>query len=161
MLAETLTAIEALPVAEALRSGRWSYAAVNGAHVVGVALLFGAIAPLDLRLMGLWRWVPIRTLKRILVPVAVFGLVLALAAGVLMFSIRAGEYAAKPVFLFKLALIVCAVANALLLRLAAQWEASQDTVNAVPPMRLRVAGALSIVLWLAVIACGRSIAFVD
>jgi hypothetical protein len=161
MFAETLTAIEALPVAQALCAGRWSYAAVNGAHVVGIALLFGAIVPLDLRLMGLWRPVPIRTLARILVPVAAFGLVLALAAGALMFSIRATEYAAKTIFLFKLALIVCAIANALLLRMAAQWEASQDAVNVAPPVRLRVAGALSIALWLAVIACGRSIAFVD
>ena len=161
MLAETLTAIEALPVAAALRAGRWSYAAVNGAHVVGIALLFGAIAPLDLRLMGFWRSIPIRTLKRVLVPVAAAGLVLALAAGMLMFSIRASEYAAKAVFQFKLVLIVLAVANALLLRLAGQWEASQDVVNLAPPMRLRVAGALSIALWFAVIACGRSIAFVD
>jgi hypothetical protein len=144
MLAETLTAIEALPVAQALRGGRWIYAAVNGAHVVGIALLFGAIVPLDLRLMGLWRSVPIRTLARILVPVAAFGLVLALVAGALMFSTRASEYAAKTVFLFKLSLIAMAAANALLLRMAAQWETAQDTVNAAPPMRLRMAGALSI-----------------
>jgi hypothetical protein len=161
MLAETLTAIEALPLAAALRNGRWSYAAVNGAHIVGIALLFGAIVPVDLRLMGFWRSVPIRTLQRILVPVAAFGLVLALAAGALMFSIRASEYAIKTVFQIKLALIVCAIANTLLLRRAAQWEASQDAVNTTPPMRLRLAGALSITLWLAVIACGRTIAFVD
>jgi hypothetical protein len=161
MLTETLTAIEQWPVAAALRDGRWSYAAVNGGHVIGIALLFGAIVPLDLRLIGFWRQVPIRTLKRVLVPVAVFGLVLALAAGLLLFSVRATEYAARTVFLFKLALIVCAVANALLLRRAVQWEMSQDTVEAAPPLRLRVAGALSISLWLAVIACGRSIAFVD
>ena len=123
--------------------------------------MFGAIAPLDLRLMGFWRSVPIRTLKHVLVPVAAFGLVLALAAGALMFSTRASEYAAKTVFQIKLALIVCAIANALLLRCAAQWEASQDAVNDTPPVRLRVAGALSIALWLAVIACGRSIAFVE
>lgn len=161
MLAETLTAIEQWPVAAALRAGRWSYAAVNGAHVVGIALLFGAIVPLDLRLMGVWRAVPIRTLKRILVPVAATGLVLAVAAGILMFSIRATEYADKTVFLLKLALIVCAIANALLLRRAVQCEASQDSVSVAPPLRLRLAGALSITLWLGVIACGRSIAFVD
>ncbi len=130
MLAETLTAIEQLPVAAALRSGRWSYAAVNGGHVIGIALLFGAIVPLDLRLMGFWRQVPIRTLSRILVPVAVTGLALAIAAGILMFSVRANEYADKTVFLLKLALIVCAVANALLLRRAVQWETSQDMVDA-------------------------------
>ncbi len=161
MLSEALTAIEQWPVAAALRAGRWSYAAVNGAHVVGIALLFGAIVPLDLRLIGFWRQVSIRTLARVLVPVAVAGLLLAIAAGSLMFSIRASEYASKPVFLIKLALIVCAVANALLLRRILQWETSQDVMNVAPPTRLRIAGALSIGLWLGVIASGRSIAFVD
>jgi hypothetical protein len=161
MLAETLTAIEALPLAAALRNGRWSYAAVNGAHIVGIALLFGAIVPLDLRLMGFWRSVPIRTLQRILVPVAVTGLVLAVTAGLLLFSIRAVQYAATAVFQVKLALILCAVANALLLRRAVEWEASRDIAGAAPSMRLRVAGGVSIALWLLVIACGRTIAFVD
>jgi hypothetical protein len=161
MLAEALTAIEQWPVAAALRDGRWTYAAVNGAHVTGIALLFGAIVPLDLRLLGLWRQIPIRTLARVLVPVAVFGLLLAASAGVLMFSIRATEYAAKPVFQLKLALIACAVANALLLRRAVAWETARDDAGAAPPGRLRAAGALSILLWLGVIVCGRSIAFVD
>jgi hypothetical protein len=161
MLAETLTAIEALPLAAALRNGRWSYAAVNGAHIVGIALLFGAIVPLDLRLIGFWRSVPIRTLQRILVPVAVTGLVLAVTAGLLLFSVRAVQYGATAVFQVKLALILCAVANALLLRRAVEWEASRDIAGAAPPRRLRVAGGVSIALWLLVIACGRTIAFVD
>jgi hypothetical protein len=161
MLVETLTAIEQWPVAAALRDGRWSYAAVNAGHIAGVALLFGAIVPLDLRLIGLWRSIPIRTLARVLVPVAVAGLLLAVSAGFLLFSIRAVQYAGTTVFQIKLALIVCAVANALLLRRAVEWEAARDTVGAAPPLRLRLAGCASIVLWLAVIACGRAIAFVD
>jgi hypothetical protein len=161
MLTEMLTAIEQWPVAAALRNGRWSYAAVNAAHITGIALLFGAIVTLDLRLIGLWRSAPIRTLARILVPVAVAGLLLAVMAGFFLFSIRAVQYAGTTVFQVKLALIVCAVANALLLRKAGEWEASRDAVDAAPPLRLRAAGGLSILLWLAVIVCGRAIAFVD
>jgi hypothetical protein len=161
MLAETLTAIEQWPLAAALRSGRWSYAAVNGGHIIGIALLFGAIVPLDLRLIGLWRSIPIRTLARVLVPVAVAGLLLAVTAGFFLFSIRAVQYAGTTVFQVKLALILCAVANALLLRRAVEWETARDTIDAAPPLRLRVAGGLSIMLWLGVIACGRAIAFVD
>jgi hypothetical protein len=161
MLVEWLTAVEALPFAVFLRSARWTYAAVNAAHIVGIALLFGAIVPLDLRLMGCWRSVPIRTLARILAPVAVTGLIVAIGAGLLLFSIRASQYAATPVFQLKLTLIACAVGNALLLRRTAQWHAAQGAVGAAPPLRLRFAGALSMALWLAVIACGRLIAFVD
>jgi hypothetical protein len=161
MLTEWLTALEAVPFVAELRNSRWTYATVNASHIVGIALLFGAIVPLDLRLAGCWRSVPIRTLARILVPVAACGLALAVAAGLMLFATRATEYAALTLFWIKLALIACGVANALLLRTARQWEASQTIVNTIPPPRLRAAGALSIALWLSVIVCGRMLAFVD
>ena len=73
MLVEWLSALEQLPFVAELRNSRWTYATVNASHIVGIALLFGAIVPLDLRLMGCWRSVPIQTLARILVPVAAAG----------------------------------------------------------------------------------------
>jgi hypothetical protein len=161
MLVEWLTALQDLPFVVELRNSRWSYALVNASHIVGIALLFGAIVPLDLRLIGCWRSVSIRALARVLVPVAAAGLVLAICAGALLFSIRAVQYAGTTLFQVKLALIVCGVANALLLRQAEQWEASAGVTDAAPPLRLRVAGALSISLWLAVIVCGRMLGFLD
>jgi hypothetical protein len=161
MLVEWLTALQDLPFVAELRNSRWSYAAVNASHIVGIALLFGAIVPLDLRLMGCFRSVSIRVLARILVPVAASGLVLAIAAGTLLFSIRAVQYAGTMPFQVKLALILCGIANALLLRMATQWEASKDATDILPAPRLRVAGALSIGLWLSVIVCGRMLGFLD
>jgi hypothetical protein len=78
-----------------------------------------------------------------------------------LFSIRAVEYAALPLFWSKMALVICGIANALLLRYAAQWEQGLDGVGEMPPLWLRVAGGLSIVLWLGTIVCGRMLAFVD
>jgi hypothetical protein len=161
MLVEWLTALQELAPVAALRSARWTYAAVNAGHITGIALLFGAIVPLDLRLMGCFRQVSIRALARVLVPVAACGLLLAVAAGSLLFSIRAVQYAGTTLFQVKMALVVCGIANALLLRKAAAWEAARDDTSAVPPPRLRAAGALSIALWLSVIFCGRFVAFVD
>jgi hypothetical protein len=60
-----------------------------------------------------------------------------------------------------LALIACGLANALLLRKAVAWEAARQKTWETPPPRLRVAGAVSIALWLAVIVCGRMLAFLD
>ncbi len=161
MLVEWLTALQELaPVAE-LRSGRWSYAAVNAAHITGIALLFGAIVPLDLRLLGCFRHISIRTLARVLVPVAACGLMLAVTAGALLFSIRAVQYAGTTLFQIKMVLVACGIANAVLLRKAAAWEALRDDAVGMPPPQLRAAGALSIALWLSVIFCGRFVAFVD
>jgi hypothetical protein len=161
MLFEWLTALQEVPLVTALRFSRWTYASVNATHIVGIALLFGAIVPLDLRLIGWWRSIPIQALARILVPVAAGGLVLAIAAGLLLFATRATEYGVLPLLWLKLTLIVCGIANALLLRLATQWESAQVAMNGTPPPRLRAAGALSIGLWLSVIVCGRMLAFVD
>src|SRR3546814_3819020 len=55
MLADALAALQNLEPVAALRASRWVYPLVNTAHIAGIALLFGAIAPLDLRLLGAWR----------------------------------------------------------------------------------------------------------
>ena len=43
-------------------SGPWTYAIVNLAHILGIASLFGAIVILDLRLIGVWRRIPLSAL---------------------------------------------------------------------------------------------------
>src|SRR5690606_26256279 len=99
-----LAALEATAFAQYLRGARWGYAAVNGTHLLGIALLVGAIVPLDLRLLGLWRGTPVAVLARVLVPVAATGLAVAVVAGALLFSIRAREYADLGVLQVKLVL---------------------------------------------------------
>jgi hypothetical protein len=160
MLAEALTALQNLEPVAALRASRWVYPVVNSGHIAGLALLFGAILPLDLRLLGAWRSVPLHFLAKVLVPVAMVGLALAAATGLLLFSVSATKYAANPLFPVKLGLIALAVANALLLRRSPDWAParSPDLPDAATA-RLKAAGALSIGLWLAVILCGRFLAY--
>jgi hypothetical protein len=50
---EIFATIEAARPAQYLRTSRWSYAALSGAHVLGIALLIGAVMSLNLRLVGL------------------------------------------------------------------------------------------------------------
>jgi hypothetical protein len=160
MLVDALTALQDWAPAAYFRHARWTYAAVNAAHIAGIALLFGAVVPLDLRLTGWRRDIPFRALVRVLLPVAIGGFGLAVTAGFFLFSVRAVEYAGLGLFWVKMALIACALTNAWLLHRAAQWEAGQGAVGVAPPPRLRLAGALSIALWLSVIVCGRMLAFV-
>jgi hypothetical protein len=160
MILEILTALQNLEPVAALRASRWVYPLVNAAHIVGLSLLFGAILPLDLRLLGAWRGVPLHQLSRVLLPVAMAGLTLAAATGFMMFAVSATKYAATPVFLAKLALIAAAVANALLLRLSPAWTLARvPELDAAPAARLKLAAGFSLALWLAVILCGRFIAY--
>ncbi|MEQ9607457.1 MAG: DUF2214 domain-containing protein [Kiloniellaceae bacterium] len=162
MLAELLTALQNLEPVAALRTSRWVYPLVNAGHVAGIALLVGAIVPLDLRLLGAWRSVPLDLLSRVLLPVAIAGLCLAGATGFMMFAVSATKYAGLTLFSVKLALIAAAVANALLLRLSPAWTLARlpDLPPEAPPGRLRVAGALSIGLWLSALLCGRFLAYI-
>ena len=154
MLGDALGALENLPIVAALRESALAYPLVNALHIVGIALLFGAIVPLDLRLIG-WRreTAPIDRLSRLLLPVAIFGFLLAASAGLLLFATDARAYAASPLFQAKIVLIATALVNALWLR-AIDWRrgGSRDR-------RVALAGAASLLLWLAVIVLGRLVGY--
>lgn len=151
-----LAAVEDSGIAAFLRHGRWSYAAVNAVHIFGIALLVGSILPLDLRFLGLWRQVPTNALVRVLVPTAATGLAIAVAAGLLLFSVRAQEYAGNPFLQAKLLLVAAGTSAALALH-AARGSMLREASD----RRLAWHGALSIACWIAALACGRFIAFVD
>ncbi len=139
-------------LAEWLRDARWGYALVNASHIFGIALLIGAIVPLNLRLLGCWRSMPLEALARVLVPVATTGLALAVATGSMLFVSRAPEYAALGLFRIKMALLFAAVLHALWIRLGG-WRRSFD--------QLRAIGLFSLLVWPAVLLCGRLLAFVE
>jgi len=149
-----LGTLEASGIAQGLRYSRWGYAAVNTAHVFGIALLVGAILTLDLRLLGLWPRVPRAGLVRVLVPVAAAGLAIAAAMGVLLFSTRAREYADLGIFQAKLVLVATGTAAALFLhaRFGFRLEDAGDA-------RLRAHAVRSMLCWVGALICGRLIAF--
>ena len=153
------TALQASGLSASLRASVWLYPLVNTGHVVGIALLFGAIVPLDLRLAGGFRSTPVKPLADTLIPVAVVGLVLALSTGALLFATRPLDYVAEPLFGIKLALLGAAVLNALLLRRQPRWRWLGIEPDAPPRRSWRVHGWLSILLWLGVISAGRLIGY--
>ena len=48
-------AVEATGLGRFMREALWAYPAVETTHIVGLALLFGSIAVVDLRLLGAGR----------------------------------------------------------------------------------------------------------
>lgn len=160
MLLETLAAaLQDTELSRLLRSSGWIYPLVNTGHVVGIALLFGAIAPLDLRLLGCWKGTPLDHLARTLIPVAIAGLVLAMSTGSLLFATRPLDYVVEPLFGIKMSLLCAAVFNALWLRRSPHWWLSGVAAGAPPRLAWRFAAILSIALWLGVITAGRLIGY--
>lgn len=150
---EVLTRLAATSLAEWMRLSRWGYASVNTLHVLGIALLVGAIVPLDLRLLGLRRNIRLADAASLLQPLAITGLLLAATSGILLFLADPRGYAATPLFLLKLLLVLMAVSNALALNLGTGLTRASTA-------RLHLLGTLSLVLWLLVLCTGRFLAFI-
>lgn len=146
--------IENLALVQYLRFGQWGYAVVNTVHIIGLALLVGAIVPLDLRLLGVWGDASRTQLVRVLVPVAATGLAVAIAAGALLFSVKATEYAYLWLMQIKLLLVGTGAAAAILLHAREGWllERASDS-------RLAGHAAISMTCWIGALICGRFIAF--
>lgn len=159
-LAPYLTAINGSAFTQAMRGARWLYPAVNTGHIIGLALVVGAILPLDLRLMGFWRSVPTGPLARVLVPVSMFGVLLTVVTGAMLFATDAVKYANMTLFQVKMGLVVLAISNALVLRGARDWPPVLGTAFLGTTGHLKWAGFLSALCWISALVCGRMIAYI-
>ena len=155
----TIGAIEASALGQAMRQSLYLYPVVETVHIIGLALLFGSIAVLDLRLLGLARDVPVTRLTRHVLPWTAASFVLIVPSGLAMFTAHAMEFIDNPLFAIKLGLIFAAGMNAAAFHAGAFRSVAGWDTGAAPPRAARVAGALSLVLWVAVIACGRLLAY--
>ena len=160
MTGEFFAALESTALARTLRDSVWAYPLINTGHILGVALLVGSIVPLDLRLLGAWRTLPLGPLWLALSRTAGAGLVLAASFGLLLFITRAAEYAASNLFLCKMATVAVGIANVAALRaLAPAAFASTTERSPRPTGRMRLAGAISLCAWLAALMLGRLVGY--
>ncbi|MCW5729598.1 MAG: hypothetical protein KIT20_02480 [Alphaproteobacteria bacterium] len=147
------------PLGEAMRQSLYLYPAAEILHILGFVLLVGPIIALDLRLIGLRRFLAADFLARHLLAIALPGFLLAVPMGLLLFVTEAASLVGNPAFLAKLVLIALAGLNAWTFhagpgRKLADWRFST------PPRAARIAGLCSILFWICAIAAGRLIAYV-
>lgn len=150
--------LEVPPFAKWMRQALWAYPAAEVAHLVGVVVLVGSAAAFDLRLMGLSQALPARALARHLLPWAWRGFALAVASGAAMFAAHAADWWQNPAFPVKMALIGLAGLNVWAFHRGVYRSADRWDVGP-PPLAARVAGAVSLGVWLATVACGRLLAY--
>ena len=138
------------------RSGTF-YLFVNAAHIASVGLLIGGILPLDLRLAGLLRGVPLAVIGPFLSRSAAIGLALAIVSGLWLFTVKPREYLGNAAFLWKMGLLALALANIAVQHRNHHYRLALDGGEVHLTVRL-IAGC-SLVLWLAVLVAGRWIGF--
>jgi hypothetical protein len=135
----------------------WAYPTVLTAHTVGMSLLVGANAVVDLRLLGVAPQVPLGPLAAVF-RVLWTGAVLSLLSGLLLFGADASTKGATTVFFVKLAFIAAAIVVARRLRRAVD-DGDRPTPAASVPARTRRLAVLSLLLWAGAITAGRFMAY--
>ncbi|NIW25124.1 MAG: hypothetical protein GWN29_11455 [Gammaproteobacteria bacterium] len=160
-MVELLTWLEGSALGEAMRGmGVWTYGVLNLFHVIGIATLFGSIVVLDLRLLGLWRAVPLRMMATPTLPLATAGLTVAILSGVCMLATNAIDYIDNPFLLIKFPAIGLALINAAALSRVPAWrERHTREPSVVEHRQLAIAGGTSLVCWLAAISAGRMLGY--
>ena len=135
---------------------------IESTHLVALALLVGSITAFDARLLGLaMRQVPVSQLGRRLLPWTWTGFGMSLTTGSLLFISSAEGYCFNPAFRIKLLLILLAGVNMAVFHLTVYRSVSGWGEGSSTPLRAKLAGSFSVLLWLAVVMAGRWIAFTE
>jgi uncharacterized membrane protein len=155
-----LAALEATRLAASIRESLYFFPFLESLHVVGLTMVFGTIAVLDLRMLG------VASIRRPVVRVALdvekwawMAFALTAATGSLMFITNAGVYYYNIFFRLKMAMLVLAGLNVALFELTARRSLQQWNNDTKAPAAGRAVATISLLLWIAIIFMGRWIGF--
>ena len=146
--------------AATLRENGIAFPWVECLHVLAITLVVGSISVVDLRLLGLaWVTRPVSRVSGGILPLTWCAFVAAVLSGALLWISNATRYLANGYFLAKMILIALAGVNMLAFHFIGARDQRRWDHDTRLPLAARFAGGLSLLLWIAVITCGRWIGF--
>ena len=147
-------------VGAGIRESIWVFPIIEGTHLLGIALSVGLLCWFDLRLLG---WVlrdePVSKVWQNVMPVAFVGFALMFVSGILLFWAEAFTAFHSVHFWLKMILLALAGVNALSFESTAHKNMVLWDLEPVPPFRARMTGAISLILWTAIVVTGRTMAY--
>lgn len=144
----------------AMRTSNWFFPVFDVIHTLGIVLVAGTIMFVDLRLLGMMlKSEPVAVVVRRIVPWTLRGFALMFVTGGLLFVSEPVKMYHSDAFRFKLLLLALAGLNALLFHATVYRSAPRWDPQAPAPFQAKLAGLLSLALWIAIIAAGRAIAY--
>jgi hypothetical protein len=158
MYMDLLVWLESTAVAQAIKTSIWMYPAFETGHYIGLSFLVGGIMLIDLRVLGVARSLPLRSMIGLL-PWVWAGFIINMVTGGLLFTYGATSFGTNGAFLVKMSFMVLAGLNAFAFQLTTT-RASYDWVTEDrPPLAVKVFATLSFLLWLCVVTTGRWMAY--
>jgi len=148
------------PVSVGIRESALLFPAIEGIHLLGIGLSVGMLCWFDLRLLGLaMKDEPVSKVWSRVMPAAFTGFVLMFITGGLLFWAEAATAYHSVHFWIKIGLIVLAGVNAGYFEMTTHKHVAEWDTAPVLPVRARMAGLFSLLLWTAVIITGRTMAY--
>lgn len=143
-----------------LHESRYAYDLIESVHVWALCLFFGLAVMFDFRLLG-WsmRSVPVSEVARRLLPWTLVGFVIMVISGALLFSAIPLRSFQNIFFRTKMILLLLAGINVWIFHSGVYRRVASWDLKSKPPRPARVAGALSLVLWVCIVLSGRMIAY--
>jgi hypothetical protein len=146
--------------ATGIRQGDILFPLIEGSHILSLAISVGLVLILDLRLLHLaLSSQPVSRVMRQVMPWALPGFSMMLFTGVLLFSAQAESVYSNRYFRLKIVLLLLLGVNALVFQILLHPGIAEWDESATVPVAARIIAIVSLVLWLAVITCGRLIAY--
>ena len=143
-----------------MQQSDWAFPAVESLHVIALSIVLGTIGFVDLRLIGVLGYrLPITGVAKDCLRWTWGAFLLAATSGALMFITQAASYYGNFAFRMKMLLMVAAGINMLVFELGTVRGVAAWDRDAAAPMSAKLAGALSLLFWLAIVAFGRWIGF--
>jgi hypothetical protein len=154
-------AIQSSSLFTAVRQSELFYPIVLATHLSCIAIFGGMILMTNLRLLGL-------ALKNTPASIVIgsfrvwkrFGFVIMASCGVLLAGSHLDKYYPNPYFQLKLSLLTLTGIHGLIFHRTVYYNASLDEAGKLP-LKARLAGGTSLILWMSVVICGRWIAYYD
>jgi len=152
--------LEASAVGAYIAGSEWAFPLIETTHVIALVTVFGSIVFMDLRMIGLVsRDSAITAISRETLPFTWVAFLVAAITGSILFVSKATSYMVNPWFLAKMCLIALAGLNMMLFHFLT-WKSVKNWDTApVIPFSVKLAGGLSLTLWLIILFCGRMIGF--
>ena len=138
----------------------WMFPTIETIHVIALVTVLGMIAIVDLRLIGVAsRQLAVTKLSRDTLPWVWGAFILAALTGGLLFVSKATSYVANPYFLWKMVMLALAGINMMYFHFFTSRTVEHWDLDPSVPLGAKIAGALSLIFWLAVVFFGRAIGF--
>lgn len=152
--------LESWPLSAAVRESPWVFPAVESVHVIAITLAVGSILIVDLRVLG-WasRQERVTEIAGSILPWTWGVFCVAVISGFTLFAAKAHTYFANTNFEIKMVLMAAAFLNMLVFHLIPFRSVGSWDIGRPAPFLAKLACAVSVTLWILIVAMGRWIGF--